>query len=107
MAIQNTTSQTERNRSSREPYRLRSDLRAFEIRAVDCMGRLPHSRKLPFGSPAPFPVRPNLAVILATAAVHPPGRLTRGCQVAKVNVFSLLDIFVAPVDFAAVHSTYK
>ena len=31
---------------------------------------LPYSRKLHFGSPAAFPMRPNLAVIQPTAAFH-------------------------------------
>ena len=60
----------EQSRRAIEPPRLCSDLRAFEIRAIDYLGRLPYSRKLHFGSPAAFPMRPKLAVIQPTNAFH-------------------------------------
>ncbi len=52
------------------PSYLRSDRRGFQVCPVYHPGVLPSSRKLHFGSPAAFPIRPNTAVIPATAAFH-------------------------------------
>jgi hypothetical protein len=90
---------------------LRSDLRASKIRAIDYLGRLPHSRKLHFGSPAAFPMRPNLAVIQPTTAFHLRRGLAANMIASQSQRFQRVKKFhglsAAPVDFAVLSSTYK
>jgi hypothetical protein len=90
---------------------LSTDLRASEIRTIDYLGRLPYSRKLHFGSPAAFPMRPNLAVIQPTAAFHFRRGLAVNMVASQSQCFQRVKKFhslsAAPVDFAVVRSTYK
>jgi hypothetical protein len=56
-------------------------------------------------------MRPNLAVVPASAAFGLPGGLAGKCRATKANVFNILkkswSLCTAPVDLPVVRSTYK